>query len=183
MDHRFRTRNDRMDPASDHSAMTVDSPPSAPSVQPIKEVGRSGALSGVSPPAIAPNTPSSPACTTANGEARSNKRQRDGSVTDVTDERHEVKEATPPSSSFSSSPSRTVVAPQGDTDSAIFVCAGIARKTGRLLSMKQLTQDEASANEGNRHTTSQPTDWLDPFLVSPHLLPRLFCPSSQCPSW
>ena len=31
---------------------------------------------------------------------------------------------------------------------AIFVCAGIARKTGRLLSMEQLTQDEASANEG-----------------------------------
>ena len=40
----------------------------------------------------------------------------------------------------------------------LFVCAGIARKTGRLLSMKQLTQGEASANEGNRHTTSQPTD-------------------------
>ena len=54
----------------------------------------------------------------------------------------------------------------------IFVCAGIARKTGRLLSMKQLTQDEASAD-----------GLLDPFLVSPHLLPRLFCPSSQCPSW
>ena len=39
-----------------------------------------------------------------------------------------------------------------------FVCAGIARKTRRLHSMEQLTQDEASANEGNRHTTSQPTD-------------------------
>ena len=31
--------------------------------------------------------------------------------------------------------------------------------------MKQLTQDEASANEGNRHTTSQPTDCSIPSCV------------------
>ena len=52
-----------------------------------------------------------------------------------------------------------------------FVCAGIARKTGRFLSMEQLTQDEASANEGNRHTTSQPTDCSIPSSSLPTSFP------------
>ena len=37
--------------------------------------------------------------------------------------------------------------------------------------MEQLTQDEASANEGNRHTTSQPTDCSIPSSSLPTSFP------------
>jgi hypothetical protein len=89
--------------------MAIDTPQSASAVQPIKEVGRNDALSGVLSTAAAPNPP--PAThSQPTGEARTkNKRVRDR--TSDKDEKEEVEEKAPPSSSSSSSSSSPAAVP------------------------------------------------------------------------
>jgi hypothetical protein len=101
---RLRNAQDRTAPASDSQAMVVEPPPSALPAQPIKEVGRGGALSGGPSTADASSTPSPlasvPSSFVDHRGPKAAKRSRGATPTaEASSDKDEVQEIAPPSSS------------------------------------------------------------------------------------